>query len=59
MKTILAEGGRSPGWDLSGNCARAAKCGHPNIELLGTIARVISEEAPVSILDAFEEWQRL
>ena len=59
MKSILADGERSLGWDLSENCARAAKRGHPNLELLRAIARVISEEAPVSILDAFEEWQRL
>jgi protein O-mannosyl-transferase len=58
MKSLLVEGARSPGWDLSGNVQRASQSGHLNIRLLEAIAHVISDDAPLASLDEFPEWRQ-
>jgi tetratricopeptide (TPR) repeat protein len=48
---LLKKGARSLGWDFSGNIERAKKDGHPNIDRLEKLAKVISEDAPIDILE--------
>ena len=43
IRTLLAEGARSNGWDFRDNIARAEADGHPNIPLLRELADAISE----------------
>ncbi|WP_413206759.1 tetratricopeptide repeat protein [Rhodospirillum sp. A1_3_36] len=56
-KKLILDGVRSPGWDLSGNTARARDDGHPWPDLLDTLAAVITEETPAEALDAFAPWR--
>lgn len=53
LLAALRAGVRSPGWDLTANVARARGEGHPQIELVAALARVIADEAPLAELDAF------
>ncbi|WP_434415822.1 KGGVGR-motif variant AAA ATPase [Nannocystis pusilla] len=53
LLAALRAGVRSPGWDLSANAARARGEGHPQGELVAALARVIADEAPLAVLDAF------
>ena len=59
IKSLLTNGTRSPGWDLSGNIQRASQSGHPNVKLLEAIAHVISDDAPLGPLDEFPEWRQV
>ena len=43
IRTLLAEGARSNGWDFRDNIARAETDGHPNIPLLRELADATSE----------------
>jgi len=43
IRTLLAEGARSNGWNFQNNIARAETDGHPNIPLLRELADAISE----------------
>lgn len=53
LLAVLSAGVRSPGWDLTANVARARGEGHPQAELVAALARVIADEAPLIVLDAF------
>jgi tetratricopeptide (TPR) repeat protein len=57
IKSLLQEGIRSPGWDLSSNVERATKDGHPHPDFLNKLAGVISEEIDIKELDNFKLWQ--
>ena len=57
LKKAVLESGRSLGWDFSSNIERARIDGFEPIDLLEDLAKVISEDAPVSILDKYEEWR--
>jgi hypothetical protein len=57
LKRVLMEGARSPGWDLSQNIERARQDGHPDVEWLEKLAKVIAEGADISILDGWEKWR--
>ena len=59
MISILTSGARSPGWDLGVNVAVAKQAGHPNPDLLGAVADVISKGAPLESLSRFPEWAAL
>lgn len=50
LRALLAAGVRSPGWDLRANVARVRREGHPQAELLATLAAVIADAAPLSAL---------
>ncbi|MCY1069115.1 hypothetical protein OV090_30525 [Nannocystis sp. RBIL2] len=52
LLAALRAGVRSPGWDLTANVARARGEGHPQGELVAALARVIADEAPLTVLDA-------
>ncbi len=56
LKSLIVEGVRSQGWDLSLNVSRAKEDGHPEPELLETLARVIAEEEEADVLDKFPAW---
>lgn len=57
LKEAILSGARSPDWDFSPNIERAEKDGFAGLDLLKDIAKVISANAPVSILDKHKEWQ--
>jgi Tfp pilus assembly protein PilF len=57
LKKVVTEGGRSEGWDFSTDIDAARKQQHPQIDLLGDLAKVISENAPLSILDKHLAWR--
>jgi hypothetical protein len=48
---LLTKGARSLHWNLEPNIERAKKDGHPNIDRLEKLAKVISEDAPIDILE--------
>nr|MDQ2733069.1 tetratricopeptide repeat protein [Armatimonadota bacterium] len=57
LKRALTEGGRSPGWNLEPNIARARLDGHPNLPLLEALAAVITEDESLETLQVFPEWR--
>jgi len=57
LKEVLTAGGRSPGWNLEPNIARARQDGHPNVPLLEALAAVITGSESIDSLQAFPEWQ--
>ncbi|HZF37888.1 MAG TPA: tetratricopeptide repeat protein [Blastocatellia bacterium] len=57
LKRVLLAGDRSPGWSLQPNIERAEADGHPKVELLKTLARVINEEAGIEELEAAGDWR--
>lgn len=57
IKSLLGDGVRSPGWDLSLNVSRAKEDGHPEPELLETLARVIADEEDAEALEEFTAWR--
>ncbi len=59
LKALLESGARSKGWNLSPNIERAQSNGHPNVPLLYALADVITKDAPIKNLEAFEEWKKL
>jgi protein O-mannosyl-transferase len=56
LRRLIADGNRSPGFDLSANVERARTSGHPNPDLLADLAGVIADQAPASVLDQYPEW---
>jgi len=54
LRRLIADGIRSPGWDLSANVDRATATGHPEPGLLADLAIVISEDAPVATLNRYQ-----
>ena len=59
IKKQLQFGSRSIGWDLSANVKRATEDQHPNPELLGMIAKVISGEQEIETLNQRLEWSKI
>jgi tetratricopeptide (TPR) repeat protein len=57
LRKVVEAGARSPGWSFEANIARAEKNGHPNIALLRTLAKVVTEAADPSLLSGFAEWK--
>ncbi len=57
LKELVVSGARSQGWSFKHNIHTAAKAEHPNIQLLETMAAVITTGADPATLDAFPEWQ--
>jgi len=47
---LLKKGVRSPGWDLSPNIERAKLDGHPAIDRLQKLAKIITGDAPLDTL---------
>ena len=58
IRVLLEKNVRSRGWDLTQNIERTREDGHPNIELLEALAKVISQDADLATLDPFDEWQK-
>jgi Tfp pilus assembly protein PilF len=58
IKELIKSGIRSDGWDLSANVERAIKDGHPEIEFIKVLAKVISAELDAKELDKFEVWTK-
>lgn len=57
LKRHLEAGLRSPGWDFSLNIERAKREAHPHSEWLERLAAVITENADLSTLDAWDVWK--
>ena len=57
LPTLIQNGMRSAGWDLSANVERAASDGHHNPALVRDLAAVITAGADPSSLDTYEEWR--
>jgi tetratricopeptide (TPR) repeat protein len=47
---LLKKGVRSPGWNLSPNIKRAKKDGHPAVDRLEKLAKIITGDAPLDTL---------
>ena len=58
IRGLLEKNVRSRDWDFTQNIERARQDGHPNIELLEALAKVISENGDLATLDPFDEWQK-
>jgi tetratricopeptide (TPR) repeat protein len=56
IKQLVSRGVRSKGWDFSGDIEAASQSSHPNVDLVTTVAAVISGEEVPSPLDGFPEW---
>jgi Tfp pilus assembly protein PilF len=56
IKQLVARGVRSKGWDFSGDIEAASQSAHPNVDLVITLAAVISGEEAPSSLNRFPEW---
>ena len=48
---LVRNGARSIGWNLKPNIEQAKKDGHPHIDLLYKFDKIITEDAPIDILD--------
>ena len=59
LKKVLLDGGRSPGWDFSGNIKRAALDGHEDAEWLQRLADVITEKQDIKILNEWPKWREV
>jgi tetratricopeptide (TPR) repeat protein len=55
-RLLVAEGARSPRWDLSGNVERARSEGHADAMWLSVLAYVITERLAPTALDAWPAW---
>ncbi len=58
LKHLLANGERSPGWDLTRNVERARLDGHPDAVWLEKLAAVISDSATIDTLDQWPAWRQ-
>lgn len=54
LHALLTAGARSRGWDLGANVERARAEGHPEVERIAALARVIADEAPLTALGDLE-----
>ncbi|MEM7424912.1 MAG: SIR2 family protein [Pseudomonadota bacterium] len=59
LKALVADGKRSIGWDFSRNVERASKEEHPEIGLVGDLAKVISGETDARILTRYKSWNKI
>lgn len=57
VKDIVMAGGRSPGWNLEPNIARARQAEHPNVPLLEALSAVIAGRASLESLQDSPDWQ--
>jgi Tfp pilus assembly protein PilF len=57
LKRVLAKKVVSPGWSLSRNVRRAVADKHPDTRFLRQLGRVVSGEAPLSVLAPFKIWR--
>lgn len=57
LKRLLTGGSRSPNWNFSLNIERAKREAHPHSEWLEPLAAVITEDADLSTLDAWDAWK--
>jgi len=57
LKRVVVAGGRSRWWDFSQNIERARQDGHPDVEWLESLVKVIAEGADISILDGWDKWR--
>ncbi|NFV79074.1 hypothetical protein, partial [Magnetospirillum aberrantis] len=58
MAGLIADGVRSPGWDLRGVVARGEALGHPRPDLLRTVAAVIAAETEADSLAVYDGWPK-
>jgi protein O-mannosyl-transferase len=49
---LIKDGARSIGWNFTDNIELAKKEGHPHFDKLEKLAKIITEDAPISILDS-------
>ena len=49
---LIKDGARSIGWNFKDNIEFARKEGHPHIDKLEKLSKIIAEDAPISILDS-------
>jgi len=49
---LIGDGARSIGWSFEDNIALAKKEGHPHLDKLEKLNKIITEDAPISILDS-------
>jgi MinD-like ATPase involved in chromosome partitioning or flagellar assembly len=56
LKGLLLSGARSKGWKLDANVERARKQGHPEPALVAALAKVISKQARIKMLNKFTTW---
>ena len=57
LKALVATGVRSPGWSLQLHVRRARRMDSEWVRHLEDLAAVITEDAPLSLLDDWSEWQ--
>jgi protein O-mannosyl-transferase len=57
LRSLLDQGFRSPGWDLTRNSARACEDGHPECKWLEPLAKVITESADLATVENWPAWQ--
>jgi tetratricopeptide (TPR) repeat protein len=57
LRSILEQGNRSMGWDLSRNVERACMEGHPECAWLEQLAKVITGNVDISVLATWPAWQ--
>lgn len=58
IRSLLKDGIRSVGWNLSSNVQKAIEDGHACPEFLSQLAKVISEEEDITRLDRFDVWTK-
>ncbi len=56
LRRLVADGIRSPEWDLSANVDRATATGHPERDCWPIWASVIADGVPVDTLDRYQAW---
>lgn len=57
LKTMLKDGVRSKGWNLTSNVERAIDNGHPAKNWLGKLATVIANDAKITSLNEWKAWK--
>lgn len=51
IRKLLEAGVRSPGFNLTPNVEAARRAGHPHADRVALLARIITEDAPLSLMD--------
>lgn len=57
IRTLIASGVRSPGWDFSHNVTRAGVDGHPDSDWLDRLSAVITDDAEPETLNTWPAWR--
>ena len=57
LRRVLETGVRSPGFHLEPHVAIAVREGHPWADWLEALAEVVTDQAPLGVLDPWEEWR--